>query len=540
MHLLRIQVPDFRVLKDVDITFEREFSPRIFPLGSQNGGGKSTLLQLMFVLSHCPGAPERLPFLRNMLRGFKACEGESRRTLAIMDVWDGEREVRMEFFSCGDSHLGEMGEDADNRLTLSAGAASPKNKPVIRRKKKTATRRTVEERIPKLRRESSELEDNDRQPSSIKKIEDDKERNRQYAVEEVEERISKLGEEISELEDIDRQLRSIKEIEDDKERSRQYVEFILSKDLKRRYDLSDRSTIHECESEVKGELSRLRSEMEEQNERHRSLTSVMSGKVRRHMRSENLTCVAKYSANGDDEERELLICKIENLDANDSQPFLHRLSEKVFLAAPFTQVCLFLPRDVRRLLFGVTAADREEYYTHLKKAKLMLPGFFTYEFFPVAFIVRALRAARDQDTRDLMETGTYGDRFRALLDDLNYVLAGKRIKVEPDLSKVIFEAQKDDGTVELSPEDMSHGELKRLSLHMWIKHHHMADAIVLMDEIEIALHPDWQYEIGRDLMRWAPSNQYVLATHSFDVCEALTPAHVKELEPRLSKRRVSD
>ena len=49
MHLQRVQVPDFRVLKDVDIIFEKDFNPRVFPLGSQNGGGKSTLLQLIFV-----------------------------------------------------------------------------------------------------------------------------------------------------------------------------------------------------------------------------------------------------------------------------------------------------------------------------------------------------------------------------------------------------------------------------------------------------------------------------------------------------------
>jgi len=102
MHLLRIQVPDFRVLKDVDITFEKEFTPRIFPLGSQNGGGKSTLLQLIFVLLHCSGVPERLIFLRNMLKGFKPREGEDKKVLAIMDIWDGEKEVRMEFFSCRD------------------------------------------------------------------------------------------------------------------------------------------------------------------------------------------------------------------------------------------------------------------------------------------------------------------------------------------------------------------------------------------------------------------------------------------------------
>lgn len=50
MRLVRVQVPEFRALKDVDITFEPNFYPQVFPLGSLNGGGKSTLLQLIFVL----------------------------------------------------------------------------------------------------------------------------------------------------------------------------------------------------------------------------------------------------------------------------------------------------------------------------------------------------------------------------------------------------------------------------------------------------------------------------------------------------------
>ena len=54
-----------------------------------------------------------------------------------------------------------------------------------------------------------------------------------------------------------------------------------------------------------------------------------------------------------------------------------------------------------------------------------------------------------------------------------------------------------------------------------------------MDEIENALHPDWQYQIVRDLVEWGKDNQYILATHSYGLCEALTPAHVKELEPKL-------
>ncbi len=89
MHLQRIQIPDFRVLKDIDITFEKEFLPRIFPLGSQNGGGKSTLLQLIFVLLHCSFEPNRLTFVKNLLHGLKIPKDRPERVLLISDIWDG-------------------------------------------------------------------------------------------------------------------------------------------------------------------------------------------------------------------------------------------------------------------------------------------------------------------------------------------------------------------------------------------------------------------------------------------------------------------
>jgi predicted ATP-dependent endonuclease of OLD family len=97
MHLLRIQVPDFRGLKDIDISFEKDFIPKIFPLGSQNGGGKSTLLQLIFVLLHCSVDDDKKPFLRNLLQGFKILDGEE-KFLAIIDIWDGEKTVKLEFY----------------------------------------------------------------------------------------------------------------------------------------------------------------------------------------------------------------------------------------------------------------------------------------------------------------------------------------------------------------------------------------------------------------------------------------------------------
>jgi len=81
MHLQRVQVPDFRVLKDIDISFEKEFSPRIFPLGSLNGGGKSTLLQLIFILLHCSVDPKKHEFIWNLLEGFAIPEGSKLSSL---------------------------------------------------------------------------------------------------------------------------------------------------------------------------------------------------------------------------------------------------------------------------------------------------------------------------------------------------------------------------------------------------------------------------------------------------------------------------
>jgi len=65
----------------------------------------------------------------------------------------------------------------------------------------------------------------------------------------------------------------------------------------------------------------------------------------------------------------------------------------------------------------------------------------------------------------------------------------------------------------------------------------MEDSLVLIDEIETGLHPDWQYEIVNELQEWARNNQFILATHSYELCQALTPSHVKELEPRLIKTK---
>jgi Fe-S cluster assembly ATPase SufC len=379
MKLLQVQVPDFRVLKDVDIKFDRRFVPNIFPLGSLNGGGKSTLLQLVFVLLHCCTNPERHHYIENLLHGFTFNNDGSDRVLAIINIWDGEKEVEIKFLVCSESRFEDIVGSYHYEEDYKDGTMYPQN-------------------------------------------------------------------------------------------------------------LRPKDIIHICSY----------------------LPEVDKG--RNHL----------FYQIGD------------NSDMNEAGDWLDKISNKIFLAAPITQIFLFISPESRYRLFAKNSDG--DYDTDLKSSKSELPGFFTYDFAPVDLLIKAFTSARDEDFRTAIETeGEYGKRYKALLDDLNLLLVNKKVNISKDLSKITFKLDTNNENIELYPEDLSHGELKRLSIYLWIKYNKIEDAIVLMDEIEIGFHPDWQYEIIRDLEEWSPSNQYILATHSYQLCRALTPAHVRELEPKLIK-----
>ena len=374
MHLLRVQVPDFRGLKNIDITFEKDFVPSIFPLGSQNGGGKSTLLQLIFVLLHCSVDEDKKKYLQNFIQGFKISDTSRKRVLASLDIWDGQEVVKLDFYC--------------RKLSLF-------------------------------------------------------------------------------LDDVD--------------------ENIIAKDL-----------LHIC-----------------------YYSSVYYASIK--------------SYNYQDIDTELL-CDVKNKKPDIVNSFLNRISRKIFLAAPSTQIFLFLPPDSRKLLFSNSSKADKNYYGILASARFELKGLFTYDFLAVNLLIKSFKDARDRDFRKAINTGGYGNSYQTLINDLNLLLANKRINLNEDFSGVNFKLDNNGETIELYPEDLSHGELKRLSIYIWLKSRNIENAIVLMDEVEIAFHPDWQYQIISDLKEWAPSNQYILATHSYALCEALTPAHVKEIEPKLIKQ----
>jgi len=75
---------------------------------------------------------------------------------------------------------------------------------------------------------------------------------------------------------------------------------------------------------------------------------------------------------------------------------------------------------------------------------------------------------------------------------------------------------------------MSRGERKREMLRNVLLGT-KEESIFLMDDLDSGFHPDSQYQIIRDLQDWGPQHQYIITTHSYDMCETLTPANVKEI-----------
>ena len=56
-----------------------------------------------------------------------------------------------------------------------------------------------------------------------------------------------------------------------------------------------------------------------------------------------------------------------------------------------------------------------------------------------------------------------------------------------------------------------------------------SEAIVLIDEIELHLHPAWQQRILGDLMRTFPNAQFIVSTHSPQVLTTVEPQRIIEL-----------
>jgi predicted ATP-dependent endonuclease of OLD family len=462
MFLKRVQVPDFRALKNVDISFEPQLTPHVFPLGSQNGGGKSTLLQLIFVLLHCAIRDETIDLVENLFQGFKIPKQSSKREIASIDIIHTDKStLKINFYAISNEFLVEKIES---------------HSPLIR--EKLLSGEDFED-------EFSWLERNVADAFSII------------------DGISYLQESIETL---------LSEVE-----SRKAMK------------PSSRS------SRNKVSLGSLASQIEKDNELlDRAI--YFEKRVREILDLFDILYLSKYCDDSESgEEGGFIVCEIDR-SGTDTIPvnlssILLDISSHVFLAAPSTQIFLFMPPNSRQKLLEQAQDDDSSYADDLQSLKDSTANLFTYDFTSVDYLVNLFAKARNKDYAAVVKTGTYGNSYHNLLQNMNSILGDKEIKSREDLSGIQFFLFKDGQQVEISLEDLSHGELKRFGVHMWLISAEIEHSIVLMDEIELALHPDWQYQIVRDLVDWGPTNQYILATHSYSLCEAVTPAHVKEISP---------
>lgn len=74
-----------------------------------------------------------------------------------------------------------------------------------------------------------------------------------------------------------------------------------------------------------------------------------------------------------------------------------------------------------------------------------------------------------------------------------------------------------------------------LALRMSQANPHLVDplsgeAIILIDEVELHLHPDWQQRLLGDLRRTFPNAQFIVSTHSPQVLTTIEPHHIIRLQ----------
>jgi predicted ATP-dependent endonuclease of OLD family len=496
MRLLRVQIPEFRALKDVDITFEKNFAPSIFPIGSQNGGGKSTLLQLIFTLLHSPFYPEREVFLKNILNGIKITQ--DLKLLARFIILENEEEIIIEYL---------ITKDCRQEGTVANAITSINDEMFC----------STAQRIKQLDTERYEVE------TSREVLSNYLERIKHYSnIEDFDEKS------LYSIRDILRELEDEKALRKNMPKSiDSFTKKFLYSERKGRQDV--KKLLFELSEVILDLTTNLKQIIGSQNNLSNTLPVISD-----YLNRENLNFVSTFTSNTINTEDGALLYRCVS-DQENHDLILRKISKKIFLAAPSTQVFIFTSKESQKLLFKGDNQTKK-YYSLIKSSEIELPGLFTYDFLSVDLLIEAFKTARDQDFRAAVKSGEYGNNYQSLISDLNLMLGNKKINVSPDLSEIVFKlSSSNEGDIDLFPENLSHGELKRLSLYMWLRSKLIEDSIVLMDEVEIAFHPDWQYQIVSDLVNWAPSNQYILATHSYEICQAVTPAHVKELEPKLLK-----
>ena len=182
---------------------------------------------------------------------------------------------------------------------------------------------------------------------------------------------------------------------------------------------------------------------------------------------------------------------------------------------------------------------RYEFFRHLAleealTARTNFPEFFTWFYAKENDELREQKQHHDFSYRR-KDLSAVRRAIASMLDGMS----DPRVDVEPlRFSVSIASAEKEAETLEL--DQLSGGQRAVLALaadlawRMALANPHLEDplsseAIVLIDEVELHLHPSWQQRILNDLRRTFPNAQFIVSTHSPQVLTTVKPERIVEL-----------
>ncbi len=444
MRLEKVFIKKFRSFENVSLVLSKNDFPDVFSIASKNGGGKSTLLQFIFIMLSSFKDEGKKEFLKNLFYGNNINKKKD-DSIATFNISHNDNEYTLEFLYTKNKKTTELvnldifldEKDLEKKISIAENTRI-KYKNVINLKK--------------------ELEATDRiTPVLIHYLE----ATREFVNSSALDRMYKKALTSTHLEDFQKYLESITRREDANFDDIAELEIIYN-------NLQQRKNLLQASLKDKGMLY---------------IT---------HLYENDLVLLLKTDMPED---------------------LLEELTNKVYLNAPMSQIFLFLREEEKNSIFNSFGKRRTfaTYEDYVRRTKDLLKTFYTYDFASTELILNSFEKAFIEDKKIKKATGSYGDKYDKLVVELNNFLEGKEISEDEESKRVIFKIK--NSSQELRPEDLSHGELKKLSIYIWLKYIVPNDAIILMDEIDIALHPKWQYQIINDIIQWS-DGQFLLATHS--------------------------
>jgi len=495
MFLKKVHVKNFRGLQDVVLEFNQSLSPSVFPVGSLNGGGKSTLLQLIFILLRCAADPQKHHYIQNILKSnLSALTFEESEIIHFVINYQGEDiDLRFLTASCRlsdqDLDFFYQYEQSKKELDQEMGSNFDFNQITAKLNDVRKECTTLHEIIQSLNKMNIESAINESQRYKISRF-----------IDSFQNLVNRYTWPI--------QVSSLKM-------------FQVPRVIMQRGD--NVSSMIEVLDELLENLRRIALDLDQALFKLIQQEQSLS-EVREKLQQNGYTYLTVLS------DQHLVFCQLSS-----SEPVLDAIAKQVYLACPLTQVLLFLEEKARMYLLN-SSEGLLSYIEAASAAKKDIGNWYNYEFSPVKILAEVFQRCRDADTEVALSSGgNYGTSLMQIQKEVNQFFHDKTVLIENEFQTITF--RKKDAHIPLMPEDLSHGELKKFGIYLWLKYTEIKDAIVLMDEVETNFHPDWQYSIVNELLEWSDNNQFILATHSHELCNAVTPAHVNEIEPRLNSKK---